>query len=56
MRLDSSKKSFNLLEDEPLFNKDIASALPTDAHNSIVFDPSTMGFSNGSKSDWDIDF
>ena len=25
MRLDSSKKSFNLLEDEPLFDKDIAS-------------------------------
>lgn len=37
-------------------DKDIASELPTNNHNSIVFDPSTMGFSNGSKSDWDIDF
>lgn len=37
-------------------NKDISTALPKDVHNSIVFDPSTMGFSNGSKSDWDIDF
>lgn len=37
-------------------NKDISTALPTNTHNSIVFDPSTMGYSNGSKSDWDIDF
>lgn len=37
-------------------DKDIASELPTNAHNSIEFDPSTMGLSNGSKSDWDIDF
>ena len=37
-------------------DKDIASALPKNAHNSIEFDPSTMGLSNGSKSDWDIEF
>ena len=37
-------------------NKDISTALPTNTHNSIVFDPSTMGYSNGSKSDWNIDF
>lgn len=37
-------------------NNDISTALPTDKHNSIEFDPSTMGFSNGSKSDWNIDF
>lgn len=37
-------------------NKDIAEALPKNPHNSIEFDPSTMGYSNGSKSDWDIDF
>ena len=37
-------------------NKDISTTLPTHVHNSIVFDPSTMGYSNGSKSDWNIDF
>lgn len=37
-------------------NKDISTALPKYVHNSIEFDPSTMGYSNGSKSDWDIDF
>ena len=37
-------------------DKDIASSLPINEHNSIEFDPSTMGFSNGSKSDWDIEF
>lgn len=37
-------------------NKDIAFLLPKNPHNSIVFDPSTMGLSNGSKSDWDIEF
>ena len=37
-------------------DKDIASTLPTNTHNSIEFDPSTMGYSNGSKSDWDIEF
>lgn len=37
-------------------NKDISTALPTYVHNSIEFDSSTMGYSNGSKSDWDIDF
>ena len=37
-------------------NKDIAEALPKNPHNSIEFDPSTMGYSNGYKSDWDIDF
>ena len=37
-------------------DKDIASSLPINEHNSIEFDHSTMGFSNGSKSDWDIEF
>lgn len=37
-------------------DNDISTALPTKTHNSIEFDPSTMGYSNGSKSDWDIDF
>ena len=37
-------------------NNDISTALPTYVHNSIEFDPSTMGYSNGSKSDWLIEF
>ena len=32
-------------------DKDISTALPTDPHNSIIFNPATMGYSNSSTSD-----
>lgn len=47
MRLDSSKKSFNLLEDEPLFNKDIASVdYDDEVPYAEYIDPSALKLNN----------